>query len=96
MQTTLSFKCPHCNHQYDDDLELLEANQIHEIRCEKCQTSFCMQFAECSACCSDTPLVWPTHPQFDSPSPLACHSCGTAFHSTDECEIAGEVADLLR
>lgn len=44
------FRCPHCNHMYCDELELLNANELHSMNCEACNKPFFMAFVECDNC----------------------------------------------
>ncbi|ABE47333.1 hypothetical protein Bpro_5479 (plasmid) [Polaromonas sp. JS666] len=79
MTEDLSFRCPHCQHPYQDELELLNADEAHVFRCENCSKTFSVVIKECSACAADTPIV---QMELSPAVPFAqshCSGCGEAF-----------------
>ncbi|AIY44207.1 hypothetical protein LT85_p028 (plasmid) [Collimonas arenae] len=86
MSEELTFSCPHCQHQFNDELELLAANELHAIQCENCDTPFTFLLKECLACSEETVFVWAEPPSEILISRLQCHACETPFQPDEEIE----------
>jgi transcription elongation factor Elf1 len=73
------FLCPHCSHIYSDDMELLDAGELQEFRCESCGKPFQVLIQECTKCTAETVTVWPERPTYEAVALVACGSCGNSF-----------------
>lgn len=71
----LQFNCPHCNHNYSDELELLDSDELHAFKCESCNKEFTVLVKECLACLTETQFVSSDTQQITT-SPMHCKSCG--------------------
>jgi len=80
----LTFSCPHCQHHYADELELLDTDDLHDFQCENCSKAFTALLKECSACAEETVFVWIEPPPATVLAELCCGACGTRFLSDDE------------
>lgn len=79
MAEELSFCCPHCQHPYKDDLELLDPDEAHVFYCENCSRPFSVLIKECPACAADTSFVQMELSPAVPEAPLRCSGCGEAF-----------------
>jgi hypothetical protein len=77
MASALAFACPFCAQRYTDELEVLDAGECHDVRCETCGLQFLMYFAECLSCNEDVICTW--NP--GTSAILACHACGSTLLS---------------
>lgn len=82
----LCFSCPHCGHRYEDGLELLDNDELHEVRCEKCRQLFALLTTACPACSEETTLTWPESSMALHLSSLQCAHCGMPC-------VPGDMAD---
>lgn len=78
------FACPHCKHEYEDELEVLNQDELHEIKCEECAKPFYLLIKECSRCAADTNFVWTDKPTWEAVALLSCGSCGASFLQPDD------------
>jgi hypothetical protein len=86
VSSNLEFRCPHCEHKYEDELELLDNEIQHDFKCEHCAKPFVVLTKECQACASESTFVWPTVPSEAILMELQCYTCGTLLQATDEIE----------
>lgn len=83
MTQNITFCCPHCKHQYDDELEVLDIAELHEFRCENCVKPFQVLIEECSTCDVETVFVWEKMPPATVISQLSCRVCGNQFNAAE-------------
>lgn len=83
MTQNLTFCCPYCHHQYDDELELLNTGDLHDFRCENCSNPFQALIEECLSCNVETVFVWKLPQSAVVISQLSCEACGKQFNSLD-------------
>lgn len=79
MPSPLTFHCPHCRHRYDDALELLAPDLVHDFRCEHCHQHFHVRVRECAPCHAESTFAWRATPAGAHGDALACHACGHPF-----------------
>ena len=72
----LSFQCPSCAHDYTDALELLDNEQPHHFKCEKCSVQFSVLVNECGRCGGETVITWQEPSSAVDISLLYCSECG--------------------
>ena len=84
--TDINFDCPHCGHHYEDELELLDNDVLHDFKCESCAKHFQVLIQECSKCRADTVTVWRETPTWEAVALIACGSCGHSFTQHDALE----------
>ena len=72
----LCFSCPHCGHHYEDGLELLDNDEQHDVRCEKCRQLFALLTTACPECADETTFTWPESSMTLPLSSLQCANCG--------------------
>ena len=82
----IKFECPHCAHHYIDDMELLDANELHDFKCESCDKPFHILVQECPKCTAETVFVYKTTPTWEAVALLACGSCGNSFNNLEAVE----------
>ena len=87
MNSYLIFKCPYCNYKYKDELELLDDDVLHDVRCESCSEPFRVLTKGCAACGKDTTIVWRETPSEDVISSLHCRHCGKLLHKLEDSEL---------
>lgn len=75
----LNFHCPHCQHEYHDELELLAEGELHQFKCESCAANFAVLIKECMKCTAETVTVWPDTPTWEAVAMVACSACGSSF-----------------
>lgn len=78
------FSCPTCGHGYEDELEILDEDALHDFKCEKCSNPFYVLIKECVKCTVETVFVWREKPTWEAVSLLACGSCGTSYLQLDD------------
>lgn len=83
MNNVLSFSCPHCGHQHEDDMELLDIDVAHDFKCHDCRKPFVLLLKECSACNSESTFVWNAVPTVDEINLLVCTTCKIPFYHDD-------------
>ena len=86
MNENMIFSCPHCQHRYTDELELLDTDKLHVFKCESCSEAFTMLLMECLSCTKETVFVWTEPPPPIIVTTLCCGSCGTVAQSGEELE----------
>ena len=89
MTKTLTFTCPHCHHRYEDELELLNAEELHAFQCENCSKPFVLLVKECGSCSEETVFVWPESPPDSVVFQLRCAACGTAYLPSEDPDSDG-------
>lgn len=72
----ISFACPHCSAVEIDDFEVLDADEMHVVRCGACKSRFHLLIAECDNCGEECVLTWPAVPAPSQISSAACGRCG--------------------
>lgn len=82
----LRYTCPHCAYANEDPLELLEAGQIHGMRCDACGTEFWAGIHECDHCAHEDVLAWHTAPPLPALSEASCSTCGRSNAHADDAE----------
>ena len=86
MNNYLRFSCPHCEHGYEDDMELLDDDVLHDFTCESCKRPFVVLTKECPACEAETTFTWKMKPTEELLSALQCSACGTAYNAETDNE----------
>lgn len=84
--TDIKFKCPHCEHDYIDEMEVLDVGEMHEFKCESCDKPFQVLIQECPTCTAETVFVWKETPTWEAVALLACGSCGSSFNNLEALE----------
>ena len=84
MSLFLNFNCPHCNHEYIDELEVLDIDVLHDFKCENCDLPFVMLYKECETCSEETVFVWKEVPSLRLLPALQCGSCFKVFHKVND------------
>jgi transcription elongation factor Elf1 len=82
----LNFHCPHCQHEYNDELEVLHEGELHHFNCEACAKQFVVLIKECLKCAAETVTVWPDTPTWEEVAVVACSSCGSSFVAPEDLE----------
>lgn len=80
MDEVLTYSCPHCQHQFSDEWELITADTLQTFDCEKCHNPFTLLLKECLVCVEET-IFTEKPPAEIHVSELKCHACGTPFQS---------------
>jgi transcription elongation factor Elf1 len=96
MSHPLSFHCPHCQHKYSDDLDVLDLDEAHEFKCESCSLPFIVRISECQACLVDTAFTWTVAPASAALDQLNCAACGASYRQAvdGETETNDDLADF--
>jgi hypothetical protein len=76
--------CPYCGHCCEDDLELLDLESQHALRCEACRQPFVAVLRECHACGEESLFVWDGAPPVAVLAALSCEWCGRGFAEVEE------------
>lgn len=82
----IKFRCPHCSHDYSDDMELLDADELHDFICESCAKPFQVLIQECGKCSADTVTVWIETPTYEAVALASCGSCGNSLKQMETLE----------
>ncbi len=86
----LSFSCPRCGHEHQDDYEVIDLVVPNDWRCMACARIFSVLLTECPHCTTETVTVALTEAEQPAAADVRCTSCGKrGRHSHDEVE--GEV-----
>lgn len=80
----LCFSCPHCQHQYNDVLELLNVDELHVFLCEECSKEFTVLIKDCVTCGKESIFTWGEGLASQVLVELRCPGCGTLFNARDE------------
>jgi transcription elongation factor Elf1 len=75
----LGILCPGCGHIEADEYEVLDANDVHAIRCSACGLRFHLLLAECPRCEEETPITWPDVPTPSAIRQLRCSHCDASL-----------------
>ena len=67
--------CPGCALTVEDDFELLDTGELHQIVCERCHGSYYLLLFECDKCLSDNAISWLAKSGAPVLSQVACHHC---------------------
>lgn len=86
MSDLLTFSCPHCEHRYEDELEILAEGELHQFKCENCELPFVVLVKECHRCAAETVTVFGEAPTWEAVALLKCQTCGTAYAPAEELE----------
>lgn len=82
----LQFACPHCGDAKADDWELLDANRVQTIRCNRCGEHFHLAVMECLPCAHETVFRWGIRPAGSTLAGLRCEGCGRPFASNSHAD----------
>ena len=85
----LGLNCPHCATVHKDDLELLDTDELREMRCSECGKTFWFLLHDCGRCAEEQVFTWPTKPQDQSTTNIECNSCGHPFKDKDPDDETG-------
>jgi len=90
--SVLSFPCPRCGHEHDDEYEVIDAARPTDWRCAACKHVFSVQLTECWHCAAETVTVALAGTEQCAASEVICHHCGERGlrHEDADCE---EIAD---
>ena len=55
--SVLSFSCPRCGHEHDDEYEVIDAARPTDWRCAACNHVFSVLLTECWHCAAETVTV---------------------------------------
>lgn len=72
--------CPHCGATEVDELEVLDLDEVHAIRCDACKRRFFLLIAECEKCGEESVLSWPAVPTPSEIKFAACVRCGNPLN----------------
>jgi transcription elongation factor Elf1 len=87
--------CPHCEHEHEDDWEVLLPDQMGSMRCEACRQEFAFAIVECHQCGNEQAFSWTHTPSADALDLLTCEACGSICRrpsSDDQIPIDHETA----
>lgn len=89
----INFQCPNCQHSYQDELECLQHNQLHDVKCEACGQPFSLLIAECLACGEESTFLWRDISTDKEMQGLTCHTCSKPlFEEKDDGDMYNEKA----
>lgn len=80
-------KCARCGHEAPDDYEVLQADVVHDVKCEHCGGLFWFLTYDCAGCGEANAETWPAEPTDLQLATVKCHACATRFRSS-ETEVA--------
>jgi transcription elongation factor Elf1 len=75
-ETMLRIICPHCSNTEEDSFEVLDANEVHAIKCGLCLLKFSSMIFDCRYCEHEDVLTWKMKPSDEGVSRLMCVNCG--------------------
>lgn len=76
----VQFQCPHCQHQYVDKMEILDAGELHDLKCESCFKTFQVLIHDCGKCTAESVSVWGAPPTWEKVALFKCGSCGNSVN----------------
>jgi DNA-directed RNA polymerase subunit RPC12/RpoP len=81
----INIVCPHCGATEADDLEVLDLDELHAIRCVACKRRIHLMIAECLKCGEESVLSWTAVPTPSEIKSAACVRCGSPLtdHGSD-------------
>lgn len=82
--TSLNFSCPHCHHEYEDDIECLDKQLVNTMICEHCTEQFILYFDECIHCNKDSVFIYLNESDVPSTTQFACVNCGSVLNELME------------
>lgn len=85
MSDALTFSCPHCQYLHTDELEVLDADQIHTFSCENCHKEFQLLIKDCHFCHAESTFTTNSIGAETALIGQVCNSCGRN-HKSDEDE----------
>ncbi len=74
-EAALRVRCPHCGSVECDDYEVLDAEEVHAIRCANCGERFHLLVVECPECTEESAITWPGVPTPDDIRGARCSHC---------------------
>jgi transcription elongation factor Elf1 len=80
----LRVTCPHCSSVERDEYEVLEADEVHVLRCGGCGERFYLLLAECPGCTEESAFTWPGVPTPDEIGGARCSHCNARVCADDE------------
>lgn len=76
--------CPHCGAVEQDPYEVLEADDVHALRCEACGRQFHLLIAECPACAEESIITWSEVPPPEALRYVRCLHCDARWLPYEE------------
>jgi Zn ribbon nucleic-acid-binding protein len=73
MDAVLVIACPACSRLSRDELELLEEEKFHAMRCAGCTLDFLLLVAHCASCQAESVHTWTGLPLEEA----HCRHCGS-------------------
>lgn len=68
--------CPRCGAAESDDLEVLNQDEMHRLRCTACSHWFHLTVAECLCCGEENTVTWAGVPTPGQITNAVCVHCG--------------------
>jgi uncharacterized Zn finger protein len=90
--SVLSFSCPRCGHEHDDEYEVIDAARPTDWRCAACNHVFSVLLTECWHCAAETVTVALAENEQCASGDVICRHCkrpGLRHEQADCEEIAG-------
>jgi transcription elongation factor Elf1 len=72
----LRMVCPRCGAAETDDLEVLDQDEMHALRCAACEQRFHLMIVECPGCGEENTLTWASVPTPGQINDARCVRCG--------------------
>lgn len=74
MSDCISIVCPSCGADHGDDgWEVLQENEVHQMKCEFCRTEFFVSIFECEKCVADNVISSLSEHEVKN---RTCRACG--------------------
>ncbi|MDZ7590511.1 MAG: hypothetical protein U5L05_07385 [Rubrivivax sp.] len=90
--SVLSFSCPRCGHENDDEYEVIDATRPTDWRCGACNHVFSVLLTECWHCAAETVTVALVGTEQCAAGNVICRHCGKPglrYEQADSEELAG-------
>lgn len=73
--SAVRIECPYCGRLDEDDLEILDNDKLHEVRCADCEHQFNVAIMECWSCGDEHVFCWQRRLTEDQFEHLICENC---------------------
>ena len=84
----LRVACPYCASVEYDDYEVLDAEEVHVIRCASCSGRFRLLLVECPECAEESAITWSGVPTPDDIRGARCSHCDARVYDDGKSLLA--------
>jgi transcription elongation factor Elf1 len=86
-ESCLRVVCPHCRWVERDEYEVLDADEVHVLRCGGCGERFHLLVAECAICTEESAITWPGVPTASDIRGARCSHCDARVFADEQSPV---------